>query len=342
MLEGAILKRANLEGVLLSTLNIRKADLSKANLKNADFSGADLTSSTLDGADLENADLADSVFESASMVGASLKNAKVECANFTNVDLSESDLFSASFAERLISVRTNYKSEGTYTVESTKPFVRGANLSNATLTRANLENANLEGAQLDDAYLERANLDGANFKIDRHSRFYLDANSILGTKFTPGSRDCWNTLRRCYTGQWFLIFLCLTAAVVFPQLFSAIQWSIQFIPNGDVPPPGMKETQMWKAVTRWEQGYPSFSKEFAVFVLTISLIIYNLLRFWLTIKVQNLREEEERSQSTPSARDYRTWWRIHRYIVTPVGFLCILAFIVKARLFLLQPAWMPS
>ena len=46
--------------------------------------------------------------------------------------------------------------------------------------------------------------------------------------------------------------------------------------------------------------------------LAAALLLYNVARALLTYSIGPLRDEEERTGTTPAWADYRPWWRLHQ------------------------------
>ncbi|MBN8625777.1 MAG: pentapeptide repeat-containing protein [Planctomycetes bacterium] len=63
-------------------------------------------------------------------------------------------------------------------------------------------------------------------------------------------------------------------------------------------------------------------------MITFLLIVYNISRGWLTYNVSFLREDEQRSQVSPSHLSLRIAWNVHTWIVTPLKYLALALFIL--------------
>jgi hypothetical protein len=68
--------------------------------------------------------------------------------------------------------------------------------------------------------------------------------------------------------------------------------------------------------------------------LIILLLIYNVGRFWLTMRVIPLRDAETRSNVTPALADYIQLYQWHRWL-TPVGVLAFVVLLYNAGRFVL-------
>src|SRR5215211_2397646 len=129
---------------------IRKGNLI-IDLENADLSGAELRLDTLSEADLSEANLSEANLSYAKLFEADLRAAKLSDANLNYASLIEADLKGANLSD------TNLN----------EAYMRGANLSNATLAFATLAfatllEADLRGADLSSADLSEADLSYAN------------------------------------------------------------------------------------------------------------------------------------------------------------------------------------
>ena len=66
-----------------------------------------------------------------------------------------------------------------------------------------------------------------------------------------------------------------------------------------------QERRVWRLVIGWDESpiVASFS---------LLLLVYNVLRYWFTIYVADLREYEERTHYSPEWKEYRWMWRMHQ------------------------------
>jgi hypothetical protein len=76
------------------------------------------------------------------------------------------------------------------------------------------------------------------------------------------------------------------------------------IPEGKLPE---KERRIWQLLMATDRGL-------ATILLTTTLLIYNFLRGLVTYYVGPLREEEERTNETPSWENYWHLWRAHQVL----------------------------
>lgn len=158
--DDANLREANLYEANLAKANFRKANLGrarlgKANLSRACLSKANLNRSELYGAHLISADLSDADLEIANLSGADCRKANFSRANLGRADLSKADL-------------------------------REATLTEAFLGSARLQSVQLDRAILTDARLWETQRAGWSIKNIICERAYWDAQSVEGTRYSPG------------------------------------------------------------------------------------------------------------------------------------------------------------
>ena len=213
-----------------------------------------------------------------------------------------------------------------------------ANLYKTNLTTANLSYANLSGAHMADATLSYADVRDTLGLV-------LDNCMVDGTRFSPLSRDPWSKLRRTYTGPRFFFNLLFLLLFFAPYVFRAGLWvgvantqgaaismavecraSIKAV----VPSESSVGRHLLKAIDALETTLrkmkdASFKKvkvwrllsgadsSPVAFGATLCLLLYNVLRGFLTWLVSAMRDEEERSGISPrlnrDASTYRRGWR---------------------------------
>ena len=254
---------------------------------------ADLSEADLSGARLDRANLS-----GANLSSTDLSGARLDGANLSGIDLSGAKLWGVDLS--------------------------GVDLSGVDLSGVDLSEANLSGATLSEA-----NLSEADFRVDKKSKILLSGNYIKNTRFAPGAKDPWNVLRRNYTGHWFAIILILTFAAIAPKAYQVLQWEREHLG----PAPQMLPVKRWEVILGWSRELVGFNLSFTFFCLTILLLIYNGLRLFVTMKVQSLRYEEERSSHTPASSEYKYLWRLHR-VIYPIGWIGLATILARFGFFL--------
>lgn len=217
-------------------------------------------------------------------------------------------------------------------------------MQDAFLELANLSGANLEAASLTGAKLGCANLESANLGLA--SGFIFDETYTRNTKFGTPASDPWSILRRKYTGPAMLWNMLALITACLPYTMKALYWS---------------------ALNRWQNVGDSKSNcgaevcnEFTVLQLVlgldrnviywaipVTLIVYNILRGFLTYRVAPMRDEEERSGVSPAWKGkmvwqgYRPLYWMHR-AVSILFWLAFLVFLFNALHWLNLPVWVPA
>jgi uncharacterized protein YjbI with pentapeptide repeats len=301
--------------------NLSGADFYNLNLPGASLERSVLVGTRLFQANLEKARLSHSTLDGANFNVANLTDANLEYASLKNVNLHGATLEGAflGFAD-----------------------LSGADLSMAKLSRCSLRQANLKGANLRGADLSHADLQGAKF-------FELNENLVNGTRFSPHSKDIYSILRRNYTGFQFILLLGLTFLALFPYGVEIFFWSavgefqakIQELSQpllgdvklGDPRSWGWHRTRVIFAVLGWTKGPITFA-------LSIILLLYNGLRGFMTIRMNALQYEEERSHYAPPRKDYIYLWRLHR-LLQILFFIALGTFCWNIGRLLWQPLYLP-
>lgn len=252
---------AKLLGIELPNHELIGVDFANADLRGANLSGTNLAGGNLSGADLRGAKL----------VGAYLYGANLRHANMLEAQLGEACIEKAD--------------------------LRDTNLLDAKLTHVNARSANLEGA-----FLFRADLAGAD--LDEAQNIRLDSTHITGARLPVARADHWSVLRRHYTGPAMAINLLLSALFVIPLVGRAAFWAainrLQFATAGTLHDIGVSpclaarcvHMPVWAVILGVGQAP-------LLLAASVCLIVYNVLRIFLTLKISPLRDEEERSGFSP-------------------------------------------
>jgi uncharacterized protein YjbI with pentapeptide repeats len=172
----------------LSGLDLSGVDFKRANLAGARLAGTKLIGANLFTADLTDAVLTDADLSKANLDGSVLRRAKVQRANLEGASLFATIIESADLSSANLA--------GTRIIG----YLRGANLSGASLRRANagadpgnqsmgvmratFVGANLSGADLSDANLFKADLSHANLTNAKLARTNLMNADLIQTDLT--------------------------------------------------------------------------------------------------------------------------------------------------------------
>lgn len=277
------------EYILLSGVDKWHEFIEKEENKNrlkfrADLQGADLGLENLQGANLQVADLQDAIIVGTNLQGADLHVANLQDANLRGADLQGANL-------------------------------RGADLQRADLQGANLQDANLQGASLRDC-----------------KNYLLDNNFIKDTLFSPNASDPWSVLRRKYTGVMlffnFLFLICFLgsnalqatawkALNIFQKHYAENIAKLENISEIKTPLGACMSEKcdnprpIWQIMLGLQKGWLKAA-------LAVLLIVYNISRAWFTWWVGLLREAEERSNHSPSLKQYIWWYRGHLFFMLPM------------------------
>lgn len=181
--------------------------------------------------------------------------------------------------------------------------------------------------------LEKADLRGA-------AGFELDDCYIAGARLAKDFSDPWSVLRRTYTGFRAFVVLLLLIAFFLPYAIEAMSWitlnKLEQAPKvrDFLCDKGCSETRVGVLLVAYYDGLRSFTT-------AILLIVYNIMRAYLTFKVAPLRENEERSHYTPSFEEYGPLMKYH-WFVTVVAFFAVGSFLVHLIGWLVTPVSVPA
>ncbi len=320
-----------------------------------DLSNVDLHEASLPGADLSNADLH----------GANLKSTLLFDAN-----LSGANLFSADLTDAILT-----------TANLSSANLTGACLSGASLSVANLSGADLTGVNLTDASLGDANLTGANLSfanlenadLRRCRGLRLDGHFIRNAKFSAFQKEPYCIIRRTYTGPKQVLILLALVVFVLPFVSKAFFWLSVNQTQTVVVDVGTRldsyvsehmqtRSEAAEAVQAVGQvlsdSSPTLSiqaREHRVWhillgldehwwlvVLTSLIIIYSSVRAVVTIRVGQIREHQKDSGYAPAWREYRIYYRLHRYFLTPVFWVAMFSAAMTAWNILSTKVWLPA
>ncbi|MDB3936303.1 pentapeptide repeat-containing protein, partial [Granulosicoccus sp.] len=292
------------EEINLSDLDLRNLELNEIDFSNTGLSGTIFTGSRLGGANFENADLTNANLDGCQVGHGNFRNANLRGASailtyLQASDFSNADCTSVSFQQANLGQTT---------------------LTNTKLIMADLTGANLDGADVSDLSIDGVNLhDVRNIDIAQLNDFVIDGHNISTWKFSPISKDPWSVLRRRYTGVMTTFHLILFITALGPYIPRAL-----------------------KSYTTVEVGYRrveillGFDISIAVFITSIILVSYNILRLLLTWWLSQLRDIELRTAHAPKILEYWWCWLLERYFLQWVAWVAIILSAVRTTTWLFE------
>lgn len=168
--------------------------------------------------------------------------------------------------------------------------------------------------------LEKATL---NYALTREATGILfNDNAVQGMDIEGNAKDPWSVLRRKYTGPMFFVHLLLLVAFVLPyaakvlaltvtgRTYEAMRVSLE---SGIEAPAGADVVQAW--LERFDAAHTQTHAWWALlggtqglwwlFVPTaLAILLYNILRGYLTLRVGILRDQADRVLRTPTLEEY--------------------------------------
>lgn len=302
--------KAELQGANLKGTRLERVNLIDAQLQGADFREAYLTDAHLNNALLKGAN-----FSYARLQGANLESACLKGINLSNTQLQGAKLSGAQ--------------------------LEGANLSNAQLQDARLIYANLRGAKLQDA-----NLTNAILSYVKGLRF--SDNKIKDAVITSTTTAPWLILKKSYTNTMMLFTLAAVFAFFLPyvvnvatwrsvnlaqQLNSELEATLIIVADELEKEKHSLATVIRRLSNKAENTTECLAEEckywpiwklllgvrrnWAFAFLSVVLIIYNMLRIFLTQQVSILRDSEQATGLTPHWET--TYFKLFGVPVWPIG-----------------------
>jgi hypothetical protein len=183
-------------------------------------------------------------------------------------------------------------------------------MQEADLKGADLRETEFEGVILENAILDSADVRGAKgiiFDSNRVDRLFIEGNAP----------DPWSVLRRNYTVPMFFVHLLFLMAFFLPYIGKVIVLTsihegmslIDKYPGTNYP--ALEQLQTWyggveKQHAFWTLiGFTNYNSiTISFLILTMIMVVYNILRYYLTKEVNFLREAEDRAKITPRREEY--------------------------------------
>lgn len=260
--------------------------------------------------------------ESIHLEGVRLSRAHLEWANLRKTHLEQASLQEAHL-------------EGAY--------LQLAHIEGAQMWRARLEGAHMWKTHLEWADIREAVLDKADLRHVTGMRF--DENSVFRIRIEGNAPDPWSVLRRKYTGPWFFCHLLLLIAFFAPYVGRVLALSalshgqtwlevksdeiVKTLDEHSPPAGAAAEAALSKARGEFNERFRQAPAVWVVIggtrgwwalAFAFVVIVYNVLRLVLTLRVGMLRDAEERSAITPRLEEYDgptifqrfSLWQLHR------------------------------
>ncbi|MFC1476189.1 pentapeptide repeat-containing protein [Candidatus Zixiibacteriota bacterium] len=365
------LRAINFSNSILTEANLSSSTLNRANLSNSGIQGAKFIESTcadciffsarLEGADLRGAVLSGSEFQFADLRKANLTGSWLTHANLQNAILRKTILRKAKLRFANLSGSD----------------MEGSNLAHANFENAIFGDTSFLGfvkaitsRRQIPAILREANLESS--RLIHATGFLLDSNPVKGIRYSPRSLDIWSCMRRKYSGYRLLIHLTLLLAFVSPYILKigmltllsdAQEYSNRMVSTNlpdslgqDTAATSLKERLkdtlaegLRKALPSEQSGWKKYyAYEILIglnegtvhLLLTISVILYNLLRGVLTFRIYELRGEEDRTDISPRKQEYYPTLYVLNLIANVVLSVAICSFLKQFYEVLSTEFWM--
>ena len=306
-----------------------------------DLSGERFLPANLERVNLAFADLRGSIFDEANLRNAELTGAKLARARFAGTCLQGARLFESDLSDAVL-----FQTD-----------LRQADLRATTLRRADFFQADLNGADLCAADMEGAKLSGVKNLV-------LNQTKIRGALFAARADDPWSVLRREYSGSRLIFNLLFLVFFFFPYFLKTLFWvavnraqlytesfvigSVDIVIDTERVLNVSKcfssqcaDLSVWALILGFDRGWMFLA-------LSLLLITYNLLKAAMTWSVSSMREEEERTGSSPAwdgaplLSTYRPLHVLHKWVVQPLFWVAVCVFLCNAFDWLGRTVWVPS
>jgi uncharacterized protein YjbI with pentapeptide repeats len=227
----------------------------------------------------------------------------LENADLSYINLQYTDLQAAHLEKTNLS-STNLAHSLLAATMFTGAYLSHTNLEEAFLKDADFSNVDLQYSNFHNSILYDTNFNGAD--IRNSYGIVFDESKINKTHFDSEPTDPWSRLRKEYSGTKFFIHLILLVTFFLPFIVKIPL--LTFISNMT-----NQSAQLIRPIAVPMQpaflsliNYPN-ENTFTVWIFfgfTLVMILYNVLRGYLTYKVGLLRDAEGRSDITPKRREY--------------------------------------
>lgn len=260
-------QRSPLESLHLRELNLKSFEVTEFAFKNCDFSGADMTGSTFAGVTFENCLFQQTILDRANLVGSCfVNNCVLHLATMKYAEAHDAHFW-------------------------------GVMMTEVDATGANFQNSDFRSTELRDATLNLADL--------RQTKNLLpDETKMRGALLSKGGEDPWSALRRTYTGPRLLlnmvpvaIFVATLAVKTYGLYLVGVLQGIKIAEDGlttycERINVTCETWTVLEVLAGFHEGI--WASAFVIFG-----IVYNALRFILTMVVSRLREHEDRTGASP-------------------------------------------
>jgi uncharacterized protein YjbI with pentapeptide repeats len=345
-LSGAILTGANLTDCVLHRALLRDADFSDATLDGCKFSEALIDRANFTGA---HTDEAGATFKRASLRGAILCDTRLPNAVFDSADLSGADLSGALLTGTSWQVArlhaATLKGANLNGAVLTGAELRGAVTARASFNEADLryvhhitfDENEVRGTRFTSTFGPVAAIRGIAAVISglvsvlaqRKPDLRDQVKQVWRQQRITGIDDHWSQLRRTYTGSNFFLTLLFLVAFAIPYvvrtagLVAVSEWEPQLvrIVEEQVTSSPYPNVDLAKRLDDYYESKPRYDiwqillglhrDQFGATAVVVLLLIYNVLRYTLTVAVVPMREAEDRSGITPEKGEYKMIYPLH-------------------------------
>lgn len=362
-LTGAELTGVDLSGADLSGAKLEESDLSGAKLENADLNGAYLTDANFSNANFAGANLVNALVSAAKLNGANLNGAMLNGADFSGADLTGAHLSHADLTGALLTHANlsdaNLRDAKSFRLDDT--FVRSTSFDAKSKDPWSVLRRKYTGPMFLfhviflmvflGVYMARAmiwvgvNLAQESLEIAQGSLEIAQQEIILQTNVAATMNaqalsDLQEDVRKLWEERDLdqdalqavteVIAASITPSGVQPAAdeTNRLVKTINYI-TPCLQPECQPKQPVWRVLLRLEDG-PIASG------LAVALIVYNLLRWWLTSSVGLLRDAEERSGYSPRYADYKWPYMAHTFVMWPLFMVAIAALLYNGYLVLFQ------
>ena len=341
---GARFSNATLQKLKALEADFRGCDFSKADLSHSELPFADLTGANLNGCNLQGATLQDTICTGARIDDALLAGVKLLKSDLRGVDLSDTNLYKAQLLGTKLDSRTVWSRAD---LDSAELKVDGM----LRFDENSIRSARMAPNMKDDWSTLRRTYTGTRLlfhvlfliafalPLVGKAMFWVGVNKAQQVMVETVEREH----RSVRAGLEVVRSRVSETLEEHPELNGDVSRAIEGVERRVVDlrqritPCLAEDCEQWRV---W-QLLLGLDREWHYATLAGLLVLYNLFRYVLTVRVGPLREEEERSHYTPALKEYRWLGRAHVAIQVLFWF-AVVSLLSHAYLWLLAEVSLPA
>lgn len=327
-----LFNECNLDGIFL-----RDTRLYNSTINQSSFRLTNPEKTSIKNCIIKNSDLRESNFSDTKLMNIQFKNSYFEWSQISNSDFSNLNGMPIGYSPpknidefinqiKLNNVLLPYSEINDAVLEELKltegffyrSTFRKCTIENTDILKSNLTECSFIDTNINHVNFESSNLAGTKFIntiIKNSTNIAFDGSLLERCRIHKSTKEKWTQLKNNYTGSNFIFNMIFLLAFILPMLIKVVFWSnyqkiLELTEQSEYL--NFKEYYMWEIVLGKSSGNT------LLLMTTISLLLYNLLRAFLTYKVGIASTEEQINGFTPEYHEYAWLYPLH--IITKLLF----------------------